>query len=283
MNGMSPLDFLSYFGMKRTPFSQGLPTEQLYKSNAVQDVWARLSFVVNNNQFAVLSGPVGCGKSTALRILSASLNPEQFRCLYISESNLTPRWLYSVPLRQMGIEPKYYANDVKRQLHEALMTGSRVRHKKIVMIIDEAHLISGRHRSETLEEIRFLLNCDYDSGNPLSLILCGQNELWELLNHENAEAIAQRIDEIARLPPMDQHDVSCYIDQHLRYAEASCDLFSAQAVAEISAVSGGIARIINKICMHSLLIAVANQTKNITADIVKQAVTTELPKAVLNR
>ena len=98
--------------MKRTPFSQGLPTEQLYKSNAVQDVLARLSFVVNNNQFAVLSGPVGCGKSTALRILSASLNPERFRCLYISESNLTPRWLYSVPLRQMGIEPKYYANDV---------------------------------------------------------------------------------------------------------------------------------------------------------------------------
>ncbi len=275
------LDFLAFFGMDKVPFSQGLPPDKLYMSPSFSDALARLGFVVSNNQFAVLSGPPGCGKSTALRAFASTLNPDQYRCLYISESNLTPRWLYSVLLRELGIELRYFANDVKRQLHEALMTESRVKHKRIVMIIDEAHLINGHHKIETLEEIRFLLNCNFDSENPLTLILCGQNELWELLNGEPAQAIAQRIDVIARLDPMSQTDVSRYIDAHLRYSGTSEDIFSAQAVSEIYNSSGGIARVINKICLHSLLIAVSEQTKNITEKIVKQAVTTELPKAII--
>lgn len=281
MNDLSQLQFLNFFGMKNPPFTQSVPVNQLYKSPMVNDALERLAYAVDNNLFAVLSGPVDCGKSTLLRTLSSSLEPDRFRCLYISESNLTPRWLYSVPLRQLGIEPKFYANDVKRQLHDALMCEARVKHKKIVMIIDEAHLIDDHHCRDTLEEIRFLLNCDYDSGNPLALILCGQNELWELLNKESAEAIAQRIDVIASLGPMDLHDLSGYIDAHLRYAGAYDDIFSAQAVEAIAKASGGIARIVNKICLHALLAAAAAQTKVINAELIQHVVATELPKTVI--
>lgn len=269
--------------MNRVPFSQNVPVESLYMSPSFKDVLARLTFAVNNNQFAVLTGPVGCGKSTALRSLATMLDHEKFHCLYISESNLTPRWLYTVPLRQMGITPKFYANDVKRQLHEALSVEAKVKHKRIVMIIDEAHLMNAYHCKEALEEIRFLLNCDYDSGNPLSLVLCGQNELWELLNKESSEAIAQRIDIIARLTPMDLHDVSGYIDAHLRYAGTTADLFSSQAVEIIASVSGGIPRIINKICLHALIGATASQSKIISEENIRQVVSNELPKVVLNR
>lgn len=277
------VEYLQFFNLNRAPFSQSVPEENLYMSPSFKDALARLNFAVNNNQFAVLSGPVGCGKSTVLRALASTLDHEKFHCLYISESNLTPRWLYTVPLRQMGITPKFYVNDVKRQLHDALSMEAKVKHKRIVMIIDEAHLMNVYRCQETLEEIRFLLNCDYDSGNPLSLILCGQNELWELLNKDSSEAIAQRIDIIARLTPMDLHDVSGYIDAHLRYAGTSADLFSAQAVEVIASVSGGIPRIINKICLHALIGASAAQSKMITEENIRQVIATELPKAVVCR
>ena len=44
-----------------------------------------------------------------------------------------------------------------------------VGHRKLVVIVDEGHLLS----KEMLEEIRFLLNYKMDSENPLALILAG--------------------------------------------------------------------------------------------------------------
>lgn len=276
------LPFIDFFQMQRAPFSPGIAVDRLNHTTMFDEAVARLEYAAQNNLFAVLSGPPGCGKSTALHALSSKLDPERYRVLYISESNLTPRWLYTVPLRKLGIEPRYFANDVKRQFHEALMTETRVRHKRIVMIIDEAHLITGRHQHETLEEIRFLLNCDFDSGNPLSLILSGQTELWNMLGLESSAAIAQRIDVTSKLLPLtDAGEVAGYIRTHLDYAGGSLDLFSSEAVALIAGKSGGIPRIVNKICLHCLLHAAVYDKKQITEGTVIEVLDHELPKAIL--
>lgn len=69
----------------------------------------------------------------------------------------------------------------------------------MVTIVDEAHLL----KRETLEEIRFMLNCHMDSMNSMALILVGQNELWDKLVKPAYAAIKQRIDIKCALPPFD--------------------------------------------------------------------------------
>ena len=72
-------------------------------------------------------------------------------------------------------------------------------HKKIVCVLDEAHLL----KKETLEEIRFALNYRFDSMNPLALVLVGQPELWfEKLKLRQYAAVRQRIDMYCSLPPL---------------------------------------------------------------------------------
>jgi general secretion pathway protein A len=274
-------DFMRFYDMKQVPFTQQIAVDSLYQSALFKDVLGRLRFAVSQNKFTVLTGPVGSGKSTVLRAFNDSLDHDVFRVLYISESSLTPRWLYSVPLTELEIKPRFYTNDCKRQFHEYLLKETKVNHKRVVLIIDEAHLMNQYHCLQTLEEIRFLLNTDYDSHNPLTLILCGQDELWGLLSKDKSRAITQRIDVIAKLAPMDVPDISRYINAHLRYCETSSDVMSAEAVEAIAVASGGIPRIINKICTHALIYGASKAMKIINADVIQHVVETELPQAVM--
>ncbi|MFR2340222.1 MAG: AAA family ATPase [Mediterraneibacter gnavus] len=68
-----------------------------------------------------------------------------------------------------------YRGDSKRQLQQEIEVIRGVQRKKVVCILDEAHLLE----KETLEEFRFLLNYRFDSMSPMALVLVGQTELWE--------------------------------------------------------------------------------------------------------
>lgn len=281
----STFGYTDFFRLKHVPFSASIPPDALFMSPQMQECLSRLRFAAENNKFAVLTGPVGTGKSTTLHAFNHQLDPNRFLVLYVSESNLTPRWLYSVPLRHMKIKAKFFVNESKRQFHEALLEEVNVHGRKIVLIIDEAHLmISRRHGRETLEEIRFLLNfSDFDSGSQVCLVLCGQDELWELLDTDSSRAITQRIDLLCRTRAFDERQVALYMAAHMRYAQAQDKIFSDEAVSLISSLSGGVARLINKICSHALIYAASQENSLVSAEIVNTVVQRELPQGMLRQ
>ena len=47
--------------------------------------------------------------------------------VYLSDSKLTPRWLYAGLLRQMGLEPHYFSGDSKRLLQKEICAVVRVK------------------------------------------------------------------------------------------------------------------------------------------------------------
>ena len=141
--------------------------------------------------FAVVTADPGCGKSTLIRRFYSELPKEDYSVLYLSDSKLTPRWFYKGLLDQLGLESRFYRGDFKRQLQQEIEIIRGVQHKKVVCILDEAHLIE----KETLEEFRFLLNYRFDSMSPMAVVLVGQTELWEnKLKLQRYAAIRQCID-----------------------------------------------------------------------------------------
>ena len=131
----------SFFGMEHTPFARDVPPESLYESENVSDILGRLAYVADRQLFAVLTADAGCGKSTLIRKFTASLNSEEYIMLYLSDSKLTPRWFYKGLLDQIGIEAKFYRGDAKRQLQREIEIIRGVQKKKVVCILDEAHLL----------------------------------------------------------------------------------------------------------------------------------------------
>lgn len=262
-----------FFGMKETPFMNRIPCESLYMSSMLDETLGRLEFVADKQLFAVITADVGCGKTTALRRFVSDLDPEQYVVLYLSDSKLTPRWFYKGLLEQLGIEAKFYRGDSKRQLHQQLEIIRGVRHKKVITVVDEAHLLA----KETLEEIRFLLNYRMDSMNPMGLILSGQNELWDKLRMQRYTAIRQRIDIKCEIPQYDRSQTGEYIQAHLTYAGGSQDIFTDKAVDEIYQYSAGSARAINKVCTHCLMNAAQRNKKLIDDHTIRTVITGELP------
>ena len=123
-------------------------------------------------------------------------------------------------LDQLGIESKFYRGDAKRQLQKEVEIIRGVQKKKVVCILDEAHLLE----KETIEEFRFLLNYRFDSMSPMALILAGQTELWDKLRLQ-------------------------------RYAAVRQDIFTDRALDDIYKESAGIPQRINRICEKSLMYA----------------------------
>ena len=141
-----------------------------------------------------------------------------------------------------------------------------VQKKKVVCILDEAHLLD----KETLEEFRFLLNCRFDSTSPMSLILVGQTELWDQkLRLQKYAAIRQRIDMNIVLNRLDRAETGKYIVAHMVYAGNKHELFTRGAEEEAYKVSTGIPRIINRICEKTLMYAYQQQKRLIDEHMVR--------------
>jgi len=265
--------FEPFFEMANTPFVNTIPVEALCLSEKHKEILGRLNYVAEGNRFAVLTGGSGIGKSTMVRVLSHTLNPEKFTVLYLSDSQLTPRWFYKGLLDQLGIEAKFYRGDAKRQLHKQLHLIREIHHRSIIVVVDEAHLLD----RETLEEIRFVLNTEMDSVSPMSLILVGQNELWDKLRMQLYAAIRGRIDIKCELPGMDRSELDAYVKAHLAYAGGKDEIFTDSALDELHKYSAGSARAVNKAATHCLMHAAQRAKRLIDDSMVKTVIDAELP------
>ena len=277
-----------HFKFVRMPFSQKIPVEFLYHNGKTQEILSKMTFAASDNRFLVLSGPVGTGKSTILRCFTEGLNKDEYQVFYISCSAMTPRFFYLAPLVQLGIKPMFYMLNLKEQFNHEVIRLTRTLGKKVVYIVDEAHRLeqNSRYTNECFEEIRFFLNIEYDSGNPLSLILCGQEELWEqnCLGNAKSKAIVQRIDLTCKTEPLTVPEVGAYIAAHIKAAGGAPDLFEKDAVKLIANSSGGIPRVINKICTQGLLYAMSQSAAVVTEEMITSVFANEeLPKLIFSK
>lgn len=263
----------TFFEMSNTPFRNDIHVDALYLSSDMSEMLSRLEYAVSRQLFAVVTADVGCGKSTTIRRFTRDLSKDKFEILYLSDSKLTPRWFYKGLLDQLGIESKFYRGDARRQLHQQLEIIRGVYGKHVVTIVDEAHLLA----RETLEEIRFLLNTKMDSQQPMSLILVGQNELWDKLKRQHYAAIRQRIDLKCEISAYDRSQAEAYVQTHLAYAKGSTEIFTDKALDEIYRYSAGSARAINKLCTHALIYAAQHAKKLVDDHMIRTVIAGELP------
>jgi len=241
--------FEAFFNFTKTPFQRDIHVDSLYVTPQLKDFQDRLAHGVKNCFFLIVTGDSGSGKTTAIRQFMSGLDQSKFVAFYVSESRLTPRNFYFDVLNQLGVKPRFYRGDAKRQLIKEIRALSSDR-KLPVIIIDEVHLCD----MEMLTEIRFLLNFDMDSRSPMSLILVGQSEIRDTLRKQVYEAVSQRIDLRCHIPPLDRPQTADYISAHIAYAAGShMEIFTDAAISAIFEYSSGLPRKINRVASLCLM------------------------------
>jgi type II secretory pathway predicted ATPase ExeA len=255
---------LDHYGFSKLPFGPCKTDESTYFTPVQKDALDRLTFAAGNRKLAVLFGLPGTGKTTVLRRLRDRVRASKNLFLYVADSRLTPSGLYNCLLVQLGQTRSFYRGEGMRKLHRELDERRSVDRLEIVVAVDEAHLLD----KEAIEEIRFLLNSDMDSQNPLSLVLCGQYELWDRLALRSSAAIKQRVDVICRLVPFTMNEVKAYIGSRLEMVGIGRPLFTDEAVNRIFAFTSGIARLVDKLCTSCLLHGFLEESQMITEEMV---------------
>src|SRR4029077_10660791 len=108
--------------------------------------------------------------------------------------------------------------------------------------------------------------------NVLQIILCGQPELLPLLMKPELAALKQRVSVVTKRRPLTLVETRAYIAERLHVAGLRGEgPFTTPALEEIHRLTGGVPRLINSVCDHTLAIGFRRQLKKIGADFVLEA------------
>ncbi len=241
--------YKEFYGLKEKPFSKTPDPRFLYLSAGHREALARLQYVVEERELALLSGDIGCGKTTISRALMDSVG-DAYHFSFIFNPRLSAIELLRVIARELTAAPPPAGKDeLLRQITESLYHLHKEKRCPVI-VIDEAQMIAGR---EIFDEIRLLTNFQLDDQNLLSVIVMGQPELRRMLSEPIFEPFRQRIAINYHLSPLTLEETLEYLDFRMEVAGGSAGLFTPDAVQRIYEFSGGVPRKINVIATNALL------------------------------
>jgi type II secretory pathway predicted ATPase ExeA len=257
----------SYYGLSKTPFSKDIAPSALFTHPGHDEVVARLSYLVKQNSIGVLTAEVGCGKSVALRALVSSLDASRHTVVYFN-ALADIRGFYLQLIANLGGTPSYLRAYMARQAKELIASTVTEKKKNLVIIVDEAHMIS----ISLLEELRLLTNEEMDSTSQFALILTGQPTLRQKLNLTQLNALSQRVALRCKLKGLSLKETAGYIHHHLSLVGRGDSLFSDDAISLIHSSSAGIPRRINNLSIQALMAGFIEQKAIVDESSVKRAV-----------
>lgn len=241
--------YKAFYGLREKPFSKTPDPRFLYLSGSHREALARLQYVVEEREMALLTGEIGCGKTTISRALMDTMG-ESYRFCFVFNPRLTALEFLRVVARDLGVEvPAVKKDDLLQEITEVLY---RFHQRGVcpVIVVDEAQLIPER---DIFDEIRLLTNFQLDDRNLLSVIVMGQPELRTIIGAPKYEPFRQRIALNFHLRPLNLEETLEYLDFRLETAGGTPGLFAPDAVQRIYELSGGVPRRINVIATNALL------------------------------
>ena len=182
---------LALYGLKWNPFMPSVPTEALHVSTRLESFCWRVQQLTGEGGFALVTGAPGCGKSAALRILTASLATQRDVTVGVisrPQANIADFYremgeLFGVELRPHN---RYGGAKTLRQRWQAHIQSTLTRP---VLLVDEAQEM----QPAVLAELRLLTSEDLDSQILLTIVLAGDGRLAERLRTDECLPLASRM------------------------------------------------------------------------------------------
>jgi len=257
----------AFYGLREKPFSKTPDPRFLYQGSKHAEALVRLQLAVEDQDIILLTGDIGCGKTTLSRALIDSLD-ERYHPVLIINPRLSPVQLLSLVALRLGMddETKFkqgMLEAINRKLYELFEQG-----KRTALIIDEAQLVPTK---AAFEELRLLTNFQLDDRNLLALVLIGQPELKARLARKPYRALQQRIGLQFHLGPLDERETGEYVVHRLRVAGREAPLFDDGALALLHRYSKGVPRTINIVAGNALLEGFGRGADRISEDIIEDA------------
>jgi type II secretory pathway predicted ATPase ExeA len=256
--------YLEHWGFEKFPFENVPDPDFFYLSKTHEEGLSRLIYAAKRRKGgAVLSGDIGCGKTTLTKVYVQKLSADKFDIGLIINPKLEPLEFLQEALYQLGMTDAPDSKGGCLRLLNEKMTENAKAQRETLLIVDEAHALD----ESGFEEVRLLLNSQVNGGYPINVVLVGQPELRGKI--KDMEQLEQRIAIKYHLTPFDQEDTARYITFRQEKAGAKKSVFTSVAVERIYEITEGVPRKINNLCDLSLLVGFSKNGKMIDPQIIE--------------
>jgi len=264
--------YCDYWNLTKPPFDN-VPDSSMYVDchESMENVISETIFAIKeaNECFAVIFGDVGLGKTLSLRVIIDSLEPEKYKVALITNPALSFIQLLREIIGQItGKQCEEKKKVDLLEIFNRLLFETNDQGQKIVIVIDESNVLT----SANLDDLRLLTNMQDDQHNLFTLILAGQIELAEKLEHPKMANLFQRIGTYGHIEKLPSEEaLKTYVETRLKLAGSQGKIFTDDAIPVIWEFSEyGTPRLINKICKLSLKAGETNEFQMISGEVVAQ-------------
>lgn len=245
-----PVDYLDYFKLRAAPFAPAPSSDFYFESPQHAQARDELLHVVESMQgFALLSGEVGCGKTTLLRHMQHQLPADTYHVV---------AWVVQQPCEQpvdflravgqrLGVNVAGAKADPMLQEMQRHLQTIRQRRRRAVLLVDEAQMLVG---APVMEALRAMLNFEGDGYKLITVVLAGLPLLVD--NVQVDAALWGRLACHAGLVPLREAETRAYVRYRLQHVGAMQPLFDDGVLARVHALTGGVPRLINTVCDTAL-------------------------------
>ncbi len=258
----------NFYALREKPFALSPDPAYLYLAKRYRHALTMLEYALSQAAgFAVITGEVGCGKTTVVRHFLARAD-RQLNVGFITNAHpgfgpLLPWVMDALGIEVGAAQPselyRRFVNYVRREYDAG---------RRTVLVIDEAQNLG----IAGLEELRVLSNLNAGKDLLLQTILIGQPELRASLQLQSLRQFAQRIAMEYHLEALQPEETTAYIRHRLMVAGGSSELFAADTFELIHESTGGVPRLINIVCDTALVYGFADQLPQIDAQIIRSVV-----------
>jgi len=260
-----------FYGFRERPFSLTPDPSYLYPSRVHREALSHLRYGIEGHAgFTVITGEIGCGKTTLLQAVLRSLD-RKTSIARLMNTMLDSRELLEAIMLDFGLDAGHGRSKpyLIRDLAQFLVSERRAG-RLALLIIDEAQNLS----ISALEEVRMLSNFETEKSKLIQIVLVGQPNLRDLLARHDLEQLRQRVTVTYHIEPLTAEDTHAYVNHRLRHASVGVPLTFSRPVTDVIHMhSRGVARTINVIADAVLLYGYGSD---------KQVVDLELTNEVVN-
>ena len=242
----------AFYGLNSKPFQLNPDPSFYFGSKQHRRAKAYLEYGVQRNEgFIVITGEIGAGKTTIVRGLLASLDPEKVVAANLVTTQLDAEDTLRMVGAAFGVRVKDVAKADVLMALEAYLVNQTSQGKRCLLIVDEAQNLTPR----AIEELRMLSNFQLGQQALLQTFLVGQPEFRIILQSSTMQQLRQRVTATCHIGPLAMDETQGYIEHRLKCAGGSGrPSFDSDAFETIFKASGGIPRRVNSICDRLLLL-----------------------------
>jgi general secretion pathway protein A len=213
-----------------------------------------------------LTGPVGCGKSTAVAYSLSAVSGKN-AIVRVGRFPLQRGELLDLLFDHMRIQQRPQRGNQKLALFRQLLFNLAENDSRMFILVEDAPFLG----PDMLGELEVVTAADTGPSDGAAIVLMGDDYLKEMLASKALARLRQRIRLRRSLEPCSVGELSGYLRHCFRAAGGDFDkLFAGGAVELLHELSGGILRVVNNLAEASLEAAADAKASIVSLELVSR-------------